>query len=157
MIGFYMPKTVEVIDWIRPLLHDNKTRYTMGVGLHPQDLIDVVQKGIDIFDCVAPTRNARHGSLYHGKIVKKDRWLAFESTEENGKIAIKKSQFAKDEKPLLDGCTCYTCKHYSRAYLHYLFKQQSAAYSNFACIHNIHVMQTVCAEMRKLILGEECA
>lgn len=154
VIGFDMQKTREVIDWVRPALPDNKTRYTMGVGLHPQDLIDVVARGIDIFDCVAPTRNARHGSLYHGKIVKKENWLAFESEHENGKIAIKKVIFAKDDKPLLEDCTCYTCQHFSRAYLHYLFKQQSVAYSNFASIHNVHVMHQVCLAMRKLILEE---
>jgi queuine tRNA-ribosyltransferase len=69
VIGFDMPKTMEIIDWIRPMLPENKVRYTMGVGLNPQDLIDVVAKGIDIFDCVAPTRNARHGTLYCGEIV----------------------------------------------------------------------------------------
>ena len=75
VIGFDMQKTAEVIDWVRPLLPDNKVRYTMGVGLNPQDLIDVAVKGIDLFDCVAPTRNARHGALYHGNIIKKGNWL----------------------------------------------------------------------------------
>lgn len=154
VIGFDMKKTVEVIDWVRPALPDNKTRYTMGVGLNPQDLIDVVEKGIDIFDCVAPTRNARHGSLYHGTIVKKDDWIAFESNQDNGKISIKKSIYAKDDKPLLENCGCYTCQNFSRAYMHYLFKQQSVAYINFASIHNVHVMQQVCIEMRKLILEQ---
>jgi queuine tRNA-ribosyltransferase len=153
VIGFDMKKTVEVIDWVRPALPPDKTRYTMGVGLHPQDLIDVVEKGIDIFDCVAPTRNARHGSLYHGNIVQKNDWITFESDQENGKIAIKKAIYAKDEKPLLENCECYTCQHFSRAYLHYLFKQQSVAYTNLACIHNVYIMQQVCAEMRKLILA----
>lgn len=154
IIGFDMKKTEEVIDWVRPMLPANKTRYTMGVGLNPQDLIDVVAKGIDIFDCVAPTRNARHGSLYHGKVVAKDDWLAFESDQENAKIAIKKTIFAKDDRPLLENCACYTCQNFSRAYLHYLFKQQSVAYSNFASIHNVHVMHEVCSAMRKLILAE---
>lgn len=152
VIGFNMQKTLAVIDGVQPLLPENKTRYTMGVGLHPQDLIDVVAKGIDIFDCVAPTRNARHGALYCGKIVEQENWLQFEGGEENGKILIKKSKFAKDENCIMENCLCYTCKNFSRAYLHYLFKQQSVAYSNLACIHNIHVMHTVCATMRKLIL-----
>ena len=152
VIGFDMQKTVEVIDWVRPLLPDNKTRYTMGVGLNPQDLIDVVARGIDIFDCVAPTRNARHGSLYCGTLVEKNKWLTFENDGENGKILIKKSVYAKDERPIMASCTCYTCKNYTRAYLHFLFKQQAMIYSNLACIHNIHVMQDVCASMRKIIL-----
>ncbi len=153
VIGFDMQKTVEIIDWVLPLLPEEKTRYTMGVGLHPQDLIDVVAKGIDIFDCVAPTRNARHGSLYCGKIVEKNNWLAFESNEDKARILIKKNIYAKDEKPIMENCSCYTCQHFSRAYLHYLFKEQAMAYSNLACIHNIHVMHDVCAKMREIILS----
>ena len=146
-------KTGEVIDCVRPLLPDNKTRYTMGVGLNPQDLIDVVAKGIDIFDCVGPTRNARHGTLYCGKIVQKNDWLAFDGLDVNGKISIKKACYAKDEQPIMRDCTCYTCKNFTRSYLHYLHKQQSMAYCNLACIHNIHVMHTVCTMMRQIILN----
>lgn len=151
VIGFDMQKTMEVIDWVRPMLPENKTRYTMGVGLCPQDLIDVTAKGIDIFDCVAPTRNARHGSLYCGEVIEKDGWVAFESEEDRGKILIKKNIYAKDERPVMENCTCQTCKQFSRAYLHYLYKQQSMAWCNLACIHNIHVMQTVCEKIREVI------
>ncbi len=154
VIGFDMQKTVEVISWVRPLLPENKTRYTMGVGLNPQDLIDVVAEGVDIFDCVAPTRNARHGSLYYGKIVEKDDWIAFESEENPARILIKKSIYAKDERPIMEDCTCYTCENFSRAYLHFLFKQQAIAYGNLACIHNIHVMQEVCRKMREKIFEQ---
>lgn len=151
VIGFDMQKTEEIIDWVRPMLPENKVRYTMGVGLDPQDLLDVVRKGIDIFDCVAPTRNARHGTLYHGYVVPKDDWLTFASEEPNGRIHIKKAIYAKDERPLLDGCACYTCKNFSRAYLHYLFKQGLIAYFHLSSIHNIHVMQTTTAKMRDFI------
>jgi len=151
VIGFDMAKTAEVINLIEPMLPENKTRYTMGVGLHPQDLIDVVEKGIDIFDCVAPTRNARHGTLYCGKIVRKDNWLAF-TGENNSKLLIKKAIYARDENPIMEDCGCFTCKNFTRAYMHYLFKQQAMLYFNLACIHNIHVMQHVCEEMRHVIL-----
>ncbi len=154
IIGFDMQKTSEVLDWLQPLLPDGKTRYTMGVGLHPQDLIDVAAKGIDIFDCVAPTRNARHGSLYCGSAVKKENWLYFANEANQGKILIKKAIYAKDEKPIMETCFCYTCTHFTRAYLHFLFKQQSIAYSNLACIHNIHVMHDVCAKIRDVILHD---
>ncbi len=154
VIGFDMAKTAEVLDWVRPMLPDDKTRYTMGVGLNPQDLIEVVARGVDIFDCVAPTRNARHGSLYHGKIVRDGDWLKFDGGAENGKILIKKAIFAKDDGPILEGCDCYTCKHFSRAYMHFLFKDKSLAYNNLACIHNVHVMQSVCDAMRALIIDE---
>lgn len=151
-IGFDMAKTAEIIDWVRPMLPENKIRYTMGVGLAPQDLLDVVAKGIDIFDCVAPTRNARHGTLYHGKALPFENWLRFDGCgEERARIIIKKSQYAKDETPILEGCACYTCQHFTRSYLHYLFKNKLFAYSHLACIHNIHVMHDVCEQMRKVI------
>jgi queuine tRNA-ribosyltransferase len=152
VIGFDMAKTVEVISWLRPMLPTQKIRYTMGVGLNPQNLLDVVREGIDIFDCVAPTRNARHGSLYHGRAVRKDDWLVFESEEETQRISIKKSIYAKDDSPLMADCKCYTCQNYSRSYLHFLFKDSAVAYSNLACIHNIFVMQETCKAMRELIL-----
>jgi queuine tRNA-ribosyltransferase len=155
IIGADMLKTAEVIDWIYPLLPENKTRYTMGVGLKPQDLIDVVAKGIDIFDCVAPTRNARHGSLYHGKCIETEGFVKFVSAEDNGRILIKKSLYAKDDSPILEGCECYTCQNFSRAYLHFLFKSAAALYSQLACIHNIHVMQHTCEFLQKFILEND--
>jgi len=151
VIGFDMPKTLAVIEHLLPILPVNKTRYTMGVGLRPQDLIDVSTQGIDIYDCVAPTRNARHGTLYCGDIVETDDWLFFENKGENGKISIKKSCYARDESPIMSGCDCYTCKNFTRAYLHYLFKQKSVAYHHLACIHNVHVMHSTCARMREII------
>jgi len=151
-IGFDMIKTVEILQWLEPELPENKTRYTMGVGLNPQDLIDVSAQGIDIYDCVAPTRNARHGSLYCGRIVPEGRWIRFENTEADGKVTIKKQQYATDERPIMADCTCYTCQHYSRADLHALFKQKSIAYITLACIHNIHVMHSVCRAMRENII-----
>ncbi len=151
VIGFNMQKTAEIIEWIRPMLPPHKIRYTMGVGLHPQDLIDVVAQGIDIFDCVAPTRNARHGTLYHGQIVEKEDWIAFENEGKPVHILIKKSIYAHDDRPILEGCTCYTCAHFSRAYLHYLFKEKMVAYSHLASIHNLHLMQAVCLTMQNLM------
>lgn len=153
VIGFDMAKTAEIIDWIRPALPENKIRYTMGVGLNPQDLIDVVAKGIDIFDCVAPTRNARHGTLYCGEIIEKDNWLSFQNAGDNCRILIKKNQYAKDNNPIMPGCDCYTCLHFSRAYLHYLYKEGLIAYFHLSSIHNIHVMQKVCERMRSLVLA----
>lgn len=153
VIGFDMAKTAEIIDWIRPMLPENKIRYTMGVGLSPQDLIDVVAKGIDVFDCVAPTRNARHGTLYCGEILEHEDWLTFRGDENGTRILIKKSQYAKDDSPIMPTCDCYTCKNFSRAYLHYLYKEGLIAYFHLASIHNVHVMQKVCTKMRELMLG----
>jgi queuine tRNA-ribosyltransferase len=154
-IGFDMTKTLEILDWIVPFLPENKTRYTMGVGLNPQDLIDVSARGIDIYDCVAPTRNARHGSLYCGHIIEENEWIRFENTENHGKISIKKQEHAHDERPIMETCQCYTCLHYSRAHLHDLFKQKSIAYTTLACIHNIHVMHNVCRAMQENIINHQ--
>lgn len=150
-IGYDMAKTVEILDWLGKSLPEQKLRYTMGVGLHPQDLIDVVAKGIDVFDCVAPMRNARHGALYCGKIVDEGDWLRFVSEERTGRLLIKTACFADDERPIMEDCLCYTCQHFSRAYLHYLFKQKLPFYPNLAVIHNIHVMHEVCRRMREKI------
>jgi queuine tRNA-ribosyltransferase len=151
-IGFDMQATRNILDWVIPMLPDNKTRYTMGVGLHPQDLIDVVAGGVDIFDCVAPTRNARHGALYHGHVVQDGDWLRFdEQGMERGRLLIKKQCYAKDQGPILENCRCYTCQHFSRAYLHILFKQKHALYTPLACIHNIHVMHQTCLNMQRCI------
>ncbi len=154
VIGFDMAKTVEIIDWVRPALPNDKVRYTMGVGLQPQDLIDVVGRGVDIFDCVAPTRNARHGTLYHGKVIERDGWLAFENNGESPRILIKKSIYAKDDQPIMPDCSCYTCSRFSRAYLHYLYKENLIAYFHLSSIHNIHVMQSVCKKMQEIILRD---
>ncbi|MDX1838707.1 tRNA guanosine(34) transglycosylase Tgt [Legionella taurinensis] len=152
-VGFDMEKTVEIIRWVHEFLSENKPRYTMGVGMSPQDLLDVVKEGIDMFDCVAPTRNARHGALYCGEVIKEGHWLKFDSPYENQRIQIKKSHYAKDDNPVMPGCQCYTCRHYSRAFLHHLFKQKATLFTALASIHNIHVMHDVCAKMRDLILS----
>jgi queuine tRNA-ribosyltransferase len=152
-IGFDMQTTVEVIRWVREYLPENKPRYTMGVGMSPQDLLDVVVEGIDMFDCVAPTRNARHGALYCGQLVPEGNWLRFASSYENERIQIKKSIFARDLSPIMAGCTCYTCRTCSRSYLHHLFKRKDNLFTALASIHNIHVMHDVCAKMRDLIIN----
>ena len=151
-VGFDMEKTVEIIDWIHDLLPEDKPRYSMGVGMSPQDLLDVVACGIDMFDCVAPTRNARHGSLYSGEIVSSGNWLKFNSHYENGRLQIKKACFAKDHNPIMQTCQCYTCQHHSRAYLHHLFKQKANLFTALASIHNVQVMNEVCNQMRNLIM-----
>ncbi|CAM2821699.1 tRNA guanosine(34) transglycosylase Tgt [Legionella worsleiensis] len=152
-IGFDMKTTVEVIRWVRDFLPENKPRYTMGVGMSPQDLLDVVAEGIDMFDCVAPTRNARHGALYCGELVQEGNWLRFSSEYENERIQIKKSCFADDLAPVMASCSCYTCRNYSRSHLHHLFKRKANLFTALASIHNIHVLHDVCAKMRTLVIN----
>lgn len=156
-IGFDMSKTVEVIRWVSAYLPANKPRYTMGVGMSPQDLIDVVAEGIDMFDCVAPTRNARHGALYCGRIVPSGVWFKYDSEFDQGRIQIKKSCFSDDLQPIMADCRCYTCQHYSRASLHHLFKQKATAFTALASIHNIHVLHEVCAILRNHLIQQDAS
>lgn len=154
-VGFDMPMTVDIIRWVRRFLPDNKLRYTMGVGMSPQDLLDVVAEGIDMFDCVAPTRNARHGALYCGELLPEGNWLRFVSDYPNERIQIKKACFYNDLRPIMATCGCYTCRHYSRAYLHDLFKKKQSVFTALASIHNVHVMHDTCTKMRNLITQQD--
>lgn len=152
-IGFDMEKTLEILNWVLPYLPVEKPRYSMGVGMCPQDLIAVTAQGMDIYDCVAPTRNARHGALYCGRFEEKEGWLQFVSPYENSRLQIKKACFAKDEAPIMEDCTCYTCKNHSRAFLHDLFKQKAGMFTVLASIHNVSVMNQTCLRMRRIILS----
>ncbi len=154
-IGFDMQTTVTVLERLEPILPKNKPRYSMGVGMSPQDLLDVVAQGVDMFDCVAPTRNARHGALYCGEIVKDGHWLRFQSEYPNQRLQIKKSNFASDKLPIMETCNCYTCQNYSREYLHHAFKQKYNVFTALASIHNVHVLHDVCDRMRDLIKKEQ--
>src|SRR3989338_8989312 len=133
-IGYDMQMTLTVLDWINNYLPVNKPRYTMGVGMSPQDLFEVVAAGVDMFDCVAPTRNARHGALYCGQIVQDGNWLRFASDFPNERLQIKKTCFAEDLEPIMPGCQCYTCQQFSRAYLHQLFNEKAPLFTALATI-----------------------
>jgi queuine tRNA-ribosyltransferase len=151
-IGFDMLATIKIIDWIHDILPQDKARYTMGVGASVQDLLDVVAAGIDMFDCVAPTRNARHGALYCGELKPAGNWLSFESAHPNGRMLIKKACYADDPGPIMESCTCPTCQNYSRSHLHYLFKTKHELFSALASMHNVYVLHDACARMRDLIV-----
>ncbi len=119
-----------------PLMPTNKPRYLMGVGT-PEDLIENVARGVDMFDCVMPTRNARNGTLF----------------THFGKINIKKSDYTTDDSPIDPGCTCTTCQTYSRSYLRHLYRARELTYFRLATIHNLHYYLTLMAEMRTAILS----
>jgi queuine tRNA-ribosyltransferase len=152
-IGFDMEATCDILSHLNALLPAEKPRYSMGVGMGPQDLFDVVACGMDMFDCVAPTRNARHGSLYAGKFERTMDWFKFSSEFANGRLDIKKQQFAAQNTPLMEDCSCYTCQHYSRAELHDLFKMKANLYTVLGCVHNIHVMHEACHLMRAYLMS----
>ena len=115
--------------------------YLMGVGT-PEDILEAVWRGVDMFDCVLPTRNARRGTLFTSQ----------------GKIAIKQARFKKDEAPLDPRCDCYTCRHYSRAYLRHLFLAGELLALRLNTIHNLHFYLRFMEEIRQAIredrLGE---
>lgn len=120
-VGETQPMMLEVVDQVLPLLPDDRPRYLMGVGM-PEDLLESAIRGIDMFDCVIPTRHARTGWLF----------TSF------GRVVIKNSQYAKDESPIDPVCDCYTCRRFSRAYLRHLFMAQEILALRLNTIHNLH-------------------
>ena len=125
---------IRILDHTAPLIPKNKPRYLMGVG-KPEDLVEGVRRGIDMFDCVMPTRNARNGHL-------------FVST---GVIKIRNASNKTDTGPLDPTCDCYTCKNYSRAYLHHLDKCKEILGSQLNTLHNLHFYQKVMQGLRDAI------
>ncbi len=138
-VGYNMEATKNILDWVYPYLPKNKPHYAMGLGLNPTDLFEVVERGIDMFDCVAPTRQARHGLLY------------IYDKKNNHKLNITKSKYKNDFGPIDKNCSCSTCKNYSRAYLHHLFKAQEITGMRLATIHNIHFFLDLMKQMREAI------
>jgi len=111
--------------------------YLMGVGT-PEDLVEGVWRGVDMFDCVMPTRNARNGML-------------FTST---GKVVIKNAQYRTDQRPVDESCSCYTCRNFSRAYLRHLYMAHEVLAANLNSIHNLHYYVGLMADIRKAIEGD---
>src|SRR3989344_5192463 len=142
-IGYNMEATKDILDWVYPLIPENKPHYAMGIGLSPADLLIAIEHGVDMFDCVAPTRLARHGMLFVGPT--EDKKL---------RINITNAKFAKDSGPIDKNCTCSTCKNYSRAYLHHLFNAQEMSAMRLASIHNLHFMLDLTRQARKAILED---
>ena len=123
-----------MLDVTLPALPVKKPRYLMGVG-RPQDLIEGVRRGIDMFDCVIPTRNARTGFLY----------------THDGILRIRNSRYRDDIRPLDENCGCYTCRHYSRAYLRHLDRCGEILGARLNTIHNLYYFQTLMAGIRDAI------
>jgi tRNA-guanine transglycosylase len=152
-VGYNMAGTAEVMSWIEPLLPVNKPRYAMGLGSHPQDVIDAVLMGFDMFDCVAPTRLARNGSLYVGKLEILNQRPVFHSEFKRARLNIGSAQFKSDTQVLQPGCDCYTCTAgYTRSYLHHLYKSAELSYYRLASIHNVRSMVRVAQQVRAFIL-----
>lgn len=159
-VGYDMKKTCEHINWVKKIIDVKKPFYAMGVGMNPQDVIDMVLAGVDMFDCVAPTRIARNGTLYYGELEgtsfdpESSNKIRFVNKEnEKGRLFIGNEKYKNDKKPIQEGCDCYTCcSGYSRAYLRHLYKMKELLYYRLASIHNTRVMIRLCEELRNRIL-----
>ncbi len=147
-IGYNMEATKEILDWVYPHIPEDKPHYTMGVGFHPTDLFHVVESGIDMFDCVAPTRIARNGTLY---ISPKTAASVKSATAKKLRISITNAEFRDDPSPIDPLCTCPTCANYSRAYLHHLFDAQELLGYTLATIHNLHFLLQLMRDIRTAI------
>lgn len=130
------PKEVQndVLSYTTPLLPEDKPRYLMGVG-SPGMILDAVERGVDMFDCVLPTRIARHGTAMTTR----------------GRLIIKNKQFERDFSPLDENCNCYTCKNYTRAYLRHLFKADEILGYKLLSIHNVQFLVNLTANIRQAI------
>lgn len=152
-IGYNMAGTAEVMAWIRDILPIDKPRYAMGLGRDPQDLIEAVLAGFDMFDCVGPTRLARNGALYVGQLEISGGNPTFVSPWSKGRLSIGNSEFARDKQVIHPGCDCYTCTSgYSRAYLHHLYKTHELSYYRLASIHNVRLMVRLSQQLRDWVL-----
>jgi queuine tRNA-ribosyltransferase len=123
-----------VLAYTAPKLPQDKPRYLMGVGT-PEDLVEGVHQGVDMFDCVMPTRNARNGSLFTRR----------------GDLRLRNARFKSDEKPIDPGCACYCCQHFSRAYVHHLQRVDEMLGAQLATIHNLHFYLDIMRQMREAI------
>jgi queuine tRNA-ribosyltransferase len=130
------PKSImwQMVDVTLAYLPKEKPRYLMGLGF-PEDILEGVKRGIDMFDCVIPTRHARNGSLF----------------TETGRVNIKHARHAHDERPVDPACACYTCRTYSRAYLRHLFVSHELTSYYLNTLHNLHFYMTFMKEIRQSI------
>ena len=127
-----------IIDVVEPHMPKEKPRYLMGVGT-PQNILEAVYRGVDFFDCVMPSRNARHGNLF--------TW--------HGKVNINNERYAEDPKPIDEGCNCPACRHYSRAYIRHLFKAREMLGMRLCVLHNLYFYNELMQRIRNA-LDEGC-
>lgn len=152
-VGSDLKKTGQIFEWIEDLLPKDKPLYAMGVGVYPQDVLDVIRMGVDMFDCVAPTRLARSGILYTGKLKKTKDWFKFESEYPKGRLLIQKAEFRKDKEPIDGNCSCSACKKFSRAYLHHLFRVRELLAYRLASYHNLYFLTRLVNQIREHLLS----
>ncbi|WP_281530138.1 tRNA guanosine(34) transglycosylase Tgt [Campylobacter hominis] len=125
----------DTVEAVMPYIDSARPRYLMGVGT-PEDIVENVERGVDMFDCVMPTRNARNGTLF----------TSF------GKINIKSARFIHDDTPIDPCCDCYTCKNYSCGYLNHLYRAREITFYRLASLHNLHYYLHLVSDIRTAIL-----
>ncbi len=137
-VGEPKEEMLAVLDGLAPHLDLTRPHYLMGVGT-PADLVEGVDRGIDMFDCVMPTRNARNGSLF----------------TDDGVLNIKNSRHRLDAGPIMEGCACYTCRNFSRAYLRHLFIARELLSAQLNTLHNLHYYVSLMRRIREAIASGE--
>jgi queuine tRNA-ribosyltransferase len=133
-VGETAPERLQILDSTLPQVPGDAPRYLMGVG-KPEDIVEAVRRGIDMFDCVLPTRNARNGQLF----------------TQYGVVRIRNSQHRTARQPVDPDCGCYTCRHYSRAYLHHLDKCHEILGARLNTLHNLYYYQQLMSQLRNAI------
>jgi queuine tRNA-ribosyltransferase len=135
-VGETKAQMLATLDVTLPLLPEDKPRYLMGVG-RPEDLVEAIARGVDIFDCVLPTREARHGA----------------ALTREGRLNMRSKVFERDTQPVDPECTCYTCQHFTRAYVRHLLKAKEILGLQLLSIHNLQFLLTLARELREAILA----
>jgi queuine tRNA-ribosyltransferase len=135
-VGETKPQMLATLDLLTPLLPQGKPRYLMGVGT-PEDLIHGIARGVDIFDCVQPTRLARHNAAF----------------SPDGRLNLMNAVFARDERPIDASCTCYTCRTFTRAYLRHLIAARELLAGTLLSIHNLHALVQLVKDIRVMIVA----
>ena len=134
-VGETKEDMLRILDAVVPLLPENRPRYLMGVG-SPEDLVETIARGIDIFDCVLPTRLARNGAVF----------------APGGRLNLRNARHAEDPRPIQEGCGCYTCRHFGRAYLRHLVMAKEILGLQLNTIHNVHFLLQLARDARLAII-----
>ncbi len=143
-VGEPREQSYELTSLVNDILPKDQPRYWMGAG-QPHEIVEYVKRGCDMFDCVLPTRNARHGSLY----IWKDAALLGHSPDFYEMLHITNEQFATDAAPIDSTCGCFTCTHHSRAYVRHLFSVDETLGQRLATIHNVFFYQELMRKIRE--------
>ena len=133
-VGESAEEMYRIIDAVEPHMPENKPRYLMGVGT-PQNILEAVDRGVDFFDCVITSRNARHANLF----------------TDIGVLNLNNKKFEKDDRPLMEGCQCPACKNYTRSYIRHLIKAKEMLGMRLCVLHNLHFYNDLMVQIRKAI------